>query len=191
MNKPRRRNQSIANYLRNIVRGSIGLGNLPKGSKVLEIGVGTAGTLEEDKTKFPHLKWFGTSWKEKTYQSYWKPETKKRFILAEGANLPFRTESFDAIIVRGSVLLHIDKKREFLREVHRILKKGGRAAIHAPIMDNGKDTINAADGSFDKNTLANHREIKLVAQKHGPIIDQRRKRSILMRKTRVGLKFRD
>ncbi|MDP3742383.1 MAG: class I SAM-dependent methyltransferase [Candidatus Micrarchaeota archaeon] len=191
MNKPPAAKQSLVDYVHKTVRARTKLAQLTKGSKVLEIGVGTGSSLEEDKKQFPQLRWFGTSWKEMAYRSYWKPNTKKRFVLAEGASLPFSAGSFNAIIVRGSVLVHIRKKREFLTEVYRVLKKGGRAAIHAPIMDDGRDTISEADGSFDKNTLANHREIKLIEQKHGELIDQRRRRLIVIKKTRVGLKFRD
>jgi len=56
-------------------------------------------------------------------------------VLLSSANpeLPFKDESFD-IVFSSNVIEHIprDLYRGYLREIHRVLKRGGRFAVGAP-----------------------------------------------------------
>jgi SAM-dependent methyltransferase len=52
-------------------------------------------------------------------------------LRADIRELPFPAGSFDAVYTMGTIE-HIDEYREAIREVHRVLKPGGRAVIGVP-----------------------------------------------------------
>jgi SAM-dependent methyltransferase len=52
-------------------------------------------------------------------------------LRADIRELPFASGSFDAVYTMGTIE-HIDEYREAIREVHRVLKPGGRAVIGVP-----------------------------------------------------------
>jgi SAM-dependent methyltransferase len=52
-------------------------------------------------------------------------------LRADIRELPFADGSFDAVYTMGTIE-HIDEYREAIREVHRVLKPGGRAVIGVP-----------------------------------------------------------
>ena len=54
-----------------------------------------------------------------------------RFALADAGHLPFRDASFDAVIGRGVALSYVKSPELALREIHRVLRAGGRVAIDA------------------------------------------------------------
>jgi ubiquinone/menaquinone biosynthesis C-methylase UbiE len=68
----------------------------------------STGMIEQARTKFPLL----------------------RFICGDVTNLPFNSERFDGAFAI-QVLQHIEKKEVFLREAHRVLRKGAYLAIHS------------------------------------------------------------
>ncbi len=47
-----------------------------------------------------------------------------KVILADAAKLPFKNNSFDKVVM-SEVIEHVDKEREVLNEILRVLKKGG------------------------------------------------------------------
>jgi SAM-dependent methyltransferase len=53
------------------------------------------------------------------------------FVAARGQSLPFRTESFDGVLCMNA-LHHVPSYAEALREIHRVLKPGGRAVFSEP-----------------------------------------------------------
>ena len=53
------------------------------------------------------------------------------FIAADGLNLPFANNSFDAVIC-SEVLEHIDQYQSMLREIERLIKPGGHLAVSVP-----------------------------------------------------------
>jgi len=50
------------------------------------------------------------------------------FVLADAENLPFRNSSFKNLTL-SLVYRHLSNREEFLKEAHRVLKKGGNLAI--------------------------------------------------------------
>ena len=66
------------------------------------------GMIEQARAKFPAL----------------------RFICSDVTNLPFESETFDGVFAI-QVLHHIEEKEVFLREAHRVLRKGAHIAIHS------------------------------------------------------------
>jgi predicted SAM-dependent methyltransferase len=61
-------------------------------------------------------------------------------VLSDLQKLPFESKSFDAIIC-SHVLEHIDDDRKAMRELFRVLKKGGWAVLQVPISRILKKTI--------------------------------------------------
>ncbi|MBN1326332.1 MAG: class I SAM-dependent methyltransferase, partial [Candidatus Cloacimonetes bacterium] len=55
-------------------------------------------------------------------------------------NMPFADNSFDFIIC-NHVLEHIDDDKKAIKEIYRILKKGGYALLQVPIDRNRKETL--------------------------------------------------
>jgi SAM-dependent methyltransferase len=60
------------------------------------------------------------------------PELSSKLILASGTNLPFRSESFDAVTL-FEVIEHVSDGERVLKEVHRILKPKGLGVLTTPI----------------------------------------------------------
>ena len=56
---------------------------------------------------------------------------KGHFIQADAHFLPFRNEAFDTVVCY-EVIEHVDSPRKVLKEIARVLKKGGRAIISTP-----------------------------------------------------------
>jgi len=59
---------------------------------------------------------------------------------ADLLDMPFRDGWFDAVIC-NHVLEHVDNDRQGMREIHRVLKKGGWAILQVPIALKLKQTI--------------------------------------------------
>lgn len=59
--------------------------------------------------------------------------TKRPHVQADGAALPFGDGSFDAVI-SAELLEHVPSPERVLREVHRVLRPGGRLLITVPLL---------------------------------------------------------
>ncbi len=53
------------------------------------------------------------------------------FVTADAGNLPFEDESIDTVIMNDA-MEHVDHPEEVLKEIKRILKKGGRLYVNFP-----------------------------------------------------------
>jgi len=108
------------------------LARLPAGSRVLEVGSGMEKTLQEIKQRFPHLKASGTNY------DFSGPQ--HGTVNAEASELPFKTSKFD-FVFSVQTWQYVPRKAEFLHEVHRLLKPGGIALIHAPTRGQHSDFV--------------------------------------------------
>ncbi len=54
-----------------------------------------------------------------------------RFVKVDDVRIPFADESFD-VVISNQVIEHIPPQSEHLREIHRVLKKGGVAYLATP-----------------------------------------------------------
>ena len=113
--------------------------DLPEGSKILEIGVGCGVFSYElrkrgyDVYSIDLLKGIGTSYGgiKSAKLVFSKGKYTFRFSQADGTVLPFKPASFDAVIA-ADVLEHIPDDVSALREINRVLKKGGVLFASAP-----------------------------------------------------------
>jgi ubiquinone/menaquinone biosynthesis C-methylase UbiE len=90
---------------------------------VMDLGCGTANSINYFKMKNPNIKWVGVD-----IQS--SPEVNLRnridgeFVTFDGINLPFGNDSFD-MIFSNQVFEHVRNPKELLKEVRRVLKQKG------------------------------------------------------------------
>ncbi|OIO80974.1 hypothetical protein AUJ84_02035 [Candidatus Pacearchaeota archaeon CG1_02_32_132] len=107
---------------------------LPKGSKILEAGCG-AGNYVVSLAKLGHkpigLEIDGE--RVKIAKKYMEEYGLSKNIIFEGnlTKIPFKDEEFDAIFCHG-VIEHIPDSEAAVREMTRVLKKGGYAMISVP-----------------------------------------------------------
>ena len=94
---------------------------------VLEIGTGTGYGVD---IIAPNVKRFVTMDKTRSEELGVMPENVE-FIEGVVPPLPFADESFDCV-VSFQVIEHIKRDKEFVREVYRVLKKGGKFIVSTP-----------------------------------------------------------
>lgn len=94
---------------------------------ILEIGTGTGYGID---IIAPRCRRFVTMDKTRSEELAAMPENVE-FVQATVPPLPFADESFD-YVVSFQVIEHIKHDREFVREVHRVLKKGGKFIVSTP-----------------------------------------------------------
>ncbi len=78
--------------------------------------------VSKDKAKFHVLRV-----QTKNYPKIWL----ERFILSEGEDLPFKSETFD-FVYSNQVIEHVKEPEKCISEIFRVLKKGGILYIRAP-----------------------------------------------------------
>ncbi len=104
--------------------------DLPEGSRILELGSGTGALWQENAPRVPK------SWRillsdrsfpmiEKAQSSLSASRQGMRFLNIDGQALPFRSESFDAVLAVGLLDL-VPYLRRVLREAWRVLRPGGQ-----------------------------------------------------------------
>ena len=94
---------------------------------ILEIGTGTGYGID---IIAPRCRRFVTMDKTRSEELAAMPENVE-FVQATVPPLPFADESFD-YVVSFQVIEHIKRDRELVREVHRVLKKGGKFIVSTP-----------------------------------------------------------
>lgn len=94
---------------------------------ILEIGTGIGYGID---IIAPRCRRFVTMDKTRSEELAAMPENVE-FVQATVPPLPFADESFD-YVVSFQVIEHIKRDKEFVREVHRVLKKGGKFIVSTP-----------------------------------------------------------
>ena len=74
-------------------------------------------------------------------------------IIAKAEEMPFKDESFDGVIFNG-VIQHVDKPKEAVRLMYRILKKGGQIYAEVPFMTPFIKDYYTQPNDFQRYTLS-------------------------------------
>lgn len=108
------------------------LADLPSGSTVLDFGCGT-GILFEDLAE-SGLQVVGVDLSEEMLRAVPHRSRSVTRICADGTNMPFVDESFDAVLCRGSIH-HLPELEPAFVEICRVLKPGGVLVFSEPSND--------------------------------------------------------
>lgn len=96
------------------------------------------------------------------------------FVKSDALDMPFSSQSFDAVVCMGT-LMYIEDKDKFFKEVHRVLKKNGvvllyernRHAFVNRIVSIFKNTEQASD---KRSMFLSKRQVKTLAKANGFMI---------------------
>jgi SAM-dependent methyltransferase len=99
-------------------------GRLPAGSEVLDVGAGTAPYSEF----FDNHRYQTSDWEGSLYQ-----EARSADVIGPIDALPVVDSSFDAVLLT-EVLEHVPNPAASLRELHRVLRPGGRILLTVPFV---------------------------------------------------------
>lgn len=103
----------------------------PQGSyKLLDLGCGTGVLQSEFENKYKNVTGYGIDVSSDAIK-YCKMRGVKRATLFDGGKYPFKNETFD-VVTAIDVLEHIPNDEKALKEVYRILKKGGIGIFLVP-----------------------------------------------------------
>lgn len=138
--KLKKNKKAYANFLKNIVNNPLDyyerflLISFKKGQRVLDYGCGTGKLLMLLKKRFPELSLFGCDINEKLInECKTNPKLKgvNLSLICENKKTPFSDSFFDVVFLLD-VLEHAQNPAWVLREINRILKKGGKLIINTP-----------------------------------------------------------
>lgn len=116
-------------------------------------------------------------------------------LVADSFRLPLQSDSVDCVIA-SEIIEHVIEPKEFLREVFRVVKKGGKAVISTPYKEkiryvlcvycNKKTPVNAHLHSFDEIILESFSE-EIGAKKFESIIFGNK--ALIFLRTHIILKY--
>jgi ubiquinone/menaquinone biosynthesis C-methylase UbiE len=96
--------------------------------RVLDICCGTGAQLAANRREWPELVYVGLDASLEMLRVAWAREPEIRWLRGDAAVLPLAGASFD-YVSNQFALHHVRRKREFLAEVARVLRPGGRFVI--------------------------------------------------------------
>lgn len=104
--------------------------DLKKGERILEVGCGNGYYLSLLNRLDLNLELTGIDIDELALKDAAKFSGNKevKLILADGSKIPFPANSFDKIVM-SEVIEHVDDEEAVLKEVFRVLKKGGKFCL--------------------------------------------------------------
>jgi SAM-dependent methyltransferase len=117
--------QSLAeDYVDRFARGELGVA--PDGARVMDLGSGEGGSVDQFRAGAPGCRWTGVDIAD-SVESRSRTRTDAEFVLYDGVHLPFADQSFD-LVYSKQVLEHVAHPEPLLAEVARVLRPGGAFA---------------------------------------------------------------
>jgi ubiquinone/menaquinone biosynthesis C-methylase UbiE len=165
---------ALASALDSVRDKVLGMAQLQPGESVVDLGAGTGLLgLKAAETVGPqgHVIFLDISADALRHATSLAHVGCERFVVGDALACPIREGLVDAVVVR-SLLIYIDDRSAAAREIARILKVGGRAAIYEPVnrrrqevldMTGFEDVAAAFQSTIDTNTLTNFDEHTLAA----------------------------
>ena len=99
---------------------------------ILDLGCGDGGTVSGIIRKYPSKKVTGVDISPRRIDSLKERFPKKRFICGDVCSTKLKDNSFD-LIISTQVIEHVEDDKKMVREMHRLLKKGGFLYISSVI----------------------------------------------------------
>lgn len=122
--------------------------------KLVDIGCGAGAMTKAIKKIFPAFKVYGCDISNTAIKIAKKDPFGVEFSVNDAISTSFKNEEFDIVLIQ-SVLDHSSSPHKMLREVNRILRKGGRLIISGPL-ENEPITIHGFLSHF--KFFRNHRK---------------------------------
>jgi len=117
--------QSLAeDYVNRFARGELGIA--PDGARVMDLGAGEGGSVDQFRAVAPACRWTGVDIAD-SVESRSRTRMDAEFVLYDGVHLPFDEASFDLVYCK-QVLEHVAHPEPLLAEVARVLAPGGAFA---------------------------------------------------------------
>ena len=95
-------------------------------ARVMDLGCGAGDSVDLFRTINPDVHWVGVD-VEESPEVTGRSRADAEFVTFDGEHLPFEDASFDFVYCK-QVLEHVERPRELLREVARVLRPGGSFA---------------------------------------------------------------
>lgn len=133
----------------------LGSGSIPKTGKILEVGCGSGFFLHRLQTEImPNdFVFYGVDFSETAISKAKKLYSEILFFCEDGANTHFAGEMFDVVISYGTYE-HFRKPKDGIREMARILRRGGRFFCMMPTL--GIDRTDREDeGWYEERQVKN------------------------------------
>ena len=105
--------------------------DLPAGSKVLEVGTGAGQFIRAIKSMRPELQCLGSDISVEAISQAKTYQDGVEYSLSQENTLPYADGAMDAVLI-FDVLEHVADPKMFIKEVYRVLKKGGLLYTFVP-----------------------------------------------------------
>jgi SAM-dependent methyltransferase len=117
--------QSLADdYIARFARGELGVA--PDGARVMDLGAGEGGSVDQFRAAAPGCRWVGVDIAD-SVESRARTRADAEFVTFDGVHLPFDDGSFDLVYCK-QVLEHVAHPAPLMAEVARVLAPGGAFA---------------------------------------------------------------
>jgi SAM-dependent methyltransferase len=114
--------QSLADhYIARFARGDLGVA--PDGARVMDLGAGEGGSVDQFREVAPGARWVGVDISD-SVESRARTRDDAEFVIFDGVHLPFEDASFDLVYCK-QVLEHVAHPAPLMAEVARVLRPGG------------------------------------------------------------------
>ena len=117
--------QSLADdYVERFARGALGIE--PDGARVMDLGAGAGGSVDQFRALAPACRWTGVDIAD-SIESRSRTRVDAEFVIYDGVHLPFEDATFDLVYCK-QVLEHVAHPEPLLAEVARVLRPRGAFA---------------------------------------------------------------
>ncbi len=123
--------EEFLSYLRHVFAYEYAEEKIPHNSKILEVGFGDGYGTEMLNNSSKIKKIIGIDIDSETVAHAKSHHKKCDFREYDGVKIPFKDNTFDAV-VSFQVIEHVKDVQNYLKEIKRVLKKGGRVFITTP-----------------------------------------------------------